>query len=102
MGENQKKKFLSIFGIRMTQFAKKKEKFFLNFLTQKNSITPRWGDPQWAKIKKKIFFIFGIRMTQFAKKSKKKILTQNLVLECVECDPKRGQNDLLGRRVIHR
>ena len=54
-----------------------------------------------GKNQKKIFFsIFGIRMTQFAKKSKKKILTQNLVLEClecVECGPKKGQDDLSGR-----
>ena len=28
MGKNQKKKFFSIFGIRMTQFAKKKQKIF--------------------------------------------------------------------------
>ena len=68
----------------------------------KNSITPAGvTDLQWVKIEKKFFFIFGIRMTQFAKKSKKKILTQNLVLECLECGPKKGQNDISGGSVIH-
>ena len=56
----------------MTQFAKKKEKFFFELFDPKKFYHPRWGDPQWAKIEKKNFFsIFRIRMTQFAKKIKK-------------------------------
>ena len=67
---------------------------------------PRWGDPQWGKIKKKNFFRFlASEWLNSQKKAKKKILTQNLVLEClecVECAPKKGQDAFLGGSVIHR
>ena len=71
-------------------------------MSQKNSITPAGVTSNGQKSPKIFFCIFGIRMTQFAKKKQKKFLTKNLVLECLECGPKRGQNDLWGRRVIHR
>ena len=64
--------FFSVFGTKMAQLAKKKQKIEKKIL----------GGPIWPKnpkkkflgpLKKKIFFsIFGIRMTQFVKKSKKK------------------------------
>ena len=88
----------------MNQFVKKKEKIFFEFFDPKNSITPAGVTPNGQKSPKIFFFIFSIRMAQFAKKSKKKILTQNLVLEClecVECGPKKGQDAFLGSSVIH-
>ena len=96
MGKNQKKKFFSIFGIRMTQFAKKKQKIFFKLFDPKKFYHPRWGDPQWAKMKKNFFFIFGIKNDSIREKKHKKILTQNLVLECLECGPKKGSKWFSG------
>ena len=56
MGKNQKKIFFSIFGIRMTQFAKKKQKKNSNFLTQK-ILSPPLGWPPMGKNQKKNRFL---------------------------------------------
>ena len=101
MGKNHQFCFFD-FRHQNGSIREKKAKKYFKLFEPKKFCHPCWGDLQWAKITKIFFCIFGIRMTQFVKKSKKNILTQNLVLECVECGPKRGQNDLLGRRVIHR
>ena len=71
MGKNQKKIFFFDFWHQNDSIREKKAKKNFELFDPKKFYHPRWGDPQWAKIKKKIF-IFGIRMTQFAKISNKK------------------------------
>ena len=86
------------------KFAENNQKNIFELFDPKKIYHPTWVTPNGQKSKKNFFSIFGIRMTQFAKKSKKKILTQNLVLEClecVECGPKKGQNVISGGSVIH-
>ena len=56
MGKNQKKIFFSIFGIRMTQFAKKKQKIFFDFFARK-ILSPPLGWPPIGKKSKKNFFL---------------------------------------------
>ena len=73
MGKNQKKKFFRFFGIRMTQFVKKIKKKIFEFFDPKKFYHPRWGDPQWAKIKKKLFFDFWHQNDSIREKKQKKI-----------------------------
>ena len=99
MGKNHQNFFFD-FRHQNGSIREKKAKKYFELFEPKKFYHPRWGDLQNHQ---KIFFcIFGIRMTQFAKKKHKKIFDPNLVLECVECGPKRGQNDLLSRRIIYR
>ena len=69
----------------------------------KNSITPAGVTPNGQKSKKN-FLDFWHQNDSIREKKQKKILTQNLVLEClecVECGPKKGQDAFLGSSVIH-
>ena len=74
----------------------KKTKKISNFLRQKNSITPAGVTSNGQKSPKFFFLHFWHQNDSIRKKMQKKILTQNLVLECVECGPKKGSKWFIG------
>ena len=69
---NGKKFFFSILGIRMAQFAKRKQKNISNILTQKNSITPAGMTSNGQKSPKKFFLHFWHQNDSIREKKQKK------------------------------
>ena len=79
----------------------KKAKIFFWSFWPKIILSPSLGWPPMGKNKNFFFSFLASEWLNSRKKAKKK-LTQNLVLECVECGPLEGQDEFLGRSVIHR
>ena len=101
MGKNHQNFFFH-FWYQNDSNREKRAKFFFDFFDPKNSITPAGVTPNGQKSPKFFFSFLASEWLNSRKKAKKKNLTQNLVLECLECGPKRGQIDLPTRRFIHR
>ena len=102
-GQKSKKKFFH-FWYQNDSNREKRAKNFFDFFDPKNSITPAGVTPNGQK-SPKIFFSFLASEWLNSRKKAKKKLTQNLVLEClecVECGPKKGQDAFFGSSVIHR
>ena len=99
--EKSNKKCFSILGIRMVQFAKRKQKNISNFLSQKNSITPA-GVTSNGKKSPKFFFAFLASDWLNSRKKAKKNFDPKFGPGMCGMWPKKGLNDFPGRRVVHR
>ena len=71
MGKNHQN-FFSILGIRMAQFAKRKQKNISNFLSQKHSITPAGVTSNGQKSPKIFLSFLASEWLNSRKKAKKK------------------------------
>ena len=102
MGKNQKKNFFFDFWHQNDSIREKKAKKNVELFDPKNSITPAGVTPNGQKSKH--FFFHFWHQNDSIRKNKQKKLTQNLVLECLEClecGPNKGQNVISGGSVRH-